>query len=502
MKILSAKQIRETDQYTIEHEPIRSIDLMERASKAFVNWFIHAYEKSRRVIVFCGTGNNGGDGLVISRLLKKQDWDVITYTVKGSSRRSPDFQINFQRLSEISEISDLNSKDDLNIDFHTDDILIDAIFGSGLKKNIEGYYAKVIQYLNGTGCSIVAVDVPSGLYCDEHSSGESIIKSESTLSFQLPKLAFVLPENVEYVKHWYIADIGLDEDYIQKKATDYYFLERDIAAGLLKTRDKFSHKTQFGKIILIAGSYGKIGASILCARACLRIGAGLVTVHTPECGNLPLQTSVPEAMVSIDVNERFISSCPDLEKFDIAGVGPGIDQHLDTMYVLENVLKNSENPIVLDADALNIIAQHKVFLKNLPTGSILTPHPGEFRRMVGNWANDFERLELQRKLSMDYGVFVVLKGYHTSISSPEGKVYFNSTGNPGMATGGSGDVLTGMLTGLLGQGYSAESAALLGVYLHGLAGDLAAEKLGEEALIASDIIDFIPNAYMDLRGNQ
>jgi NAD(P)H-hydrate epimerase len=308
-----------------------------------------------------------------------------------------------------------------------------------------------------------------------------------------------MPENADYVSNWQVADIGLSKTFIDQQEPSYYYTQRHDVVHLMAKRNKFDHKTHFGRTMLLAGSMGKMGAAVLSARACLRAGAGLLTLHIPRCGYDIMQIAVPEAMVSVDLNERFISGCPDLEQFDTIAVGPGLDQHYDTFDVLSRVLQQAKGPVVLDADALNIIAREKEFLRKLPEGSILTPHPGEFKRIVGFWANDFERLEQQMAYSKEYKVFIVLKGAHTSISTPDGKVFFNSTGNPGMATGGSGDVLTGIITGFLAQRLAPQNACLLAVYLHGLAGDYAAQALTEQAMNASDIIDHLPKALQSLQ---
>lgn len=499
MKILSADQIRKADQNTIINEPIKSIDLMERASKAFVVWFEANFDREKNVLIFCGTGNNGGDGLAIARILTFRKWKVSTIVIKKSSKKSHDFTINYLQLAEVRNVDNVEKKEDLDFGIQKNDIVIDAIFGSGLTREIKEIYADAINYINGSGATIISVDVPSGLFIDTISPKKSIIRADHVLTFQLPKLAFLIPENSEYVKNWAIADIGLDTDFIQKQNSDFEYIDQQIAKSLIKQRPKFAHKTDFGRILLIAGSWGKMGACILSAKACIRSGAGLVTTHIPNCGYEIMQTSVPEAMVSTDFGDRFLTGVPELNPYDAIGIGPGIDKHIDTYEVIAQLLNNYKKPIVLDADALNIIADEQSFMKMLPEGSILTPHPGEFKRIVGFWNDDFERLEQQIALSEEYKVYVVLKGAHTSISTPDGKVYFNSTGNPGMATGGSGDALTGIITALLGQKYEPEHAAILGVYMHGLAADIAVDFIGEDSLSASDIIDYLPQAFLEIK---
>lgn len=501
MKIFSAEQVRLADQYTISKEPIPSIQLMERASMAFVQWYVKQFDKSRRVWVVCGTGNNGGDGLAISRLLLQRGYEVNVYTVREKGKGTDDFRINFGRLSEKKAIRNIQVIGDFDLRPAPADIVIDAIFGSGLTRQVDGLFAEVITKINNCGAAVVSVDIPSGLFCDTHSDGEAIIRAQHVVSFQLPKLAFFLPENQDYVRQWSVVDIGLSREFLHRESTEHYFLRKNFIRGLLKSRDKYAHKGTFGKVLLVAGSYGKMGAAVLCARACQRVGAGLVTVHAPSLGYVVLQTAVPEAMVSVDVHSRYISTIPEQDAFDVIGAGPGIDRHNDTSFALDQLISCASKPLVLDADALNILSMIPEMLNKLPPNSILTPHPGEFVRLAGIAANDFERLQRLKDFAKKYNVFVVLKGYNTAVATPDGRVYFNTTGNPGMATGGSGDVLTGMIAGLLAQGYTPERAVLIGVFLHGMAGDIGVEVLGEESLIASDIIDCIPKAYQKLKSN-
>ncbi len=499
MKILSAEQIRKADQFTIKNEPIRSIDLMERASMAFVTWFENNFSRERKVFIFCGTGNNGGDGLAVSRILSFRKWNIATIVIKESSKKSKDFTINFLQLAEVRTIQRIEKKEDLDFDLNNQDIVLDAIFGSGLTREIKGIYADTIDYINDSGATTVSIDVPSGLFIDTVSPIGSVIRADHVLSFQLPKLAFLLPENSEYVKNWEIVDIGLDSAFIDGQDSSFEYIDKHLAKSIIKPRMRFAHKTDFGRILLIAGSWGKMGACVLSTKASIRAGAGLVTAHVPNCGYEIMQTAVPEAMVSTDVGDRYLTGIREVEIYDAIGIGPGIDMHNVTYEVIAQLLNNYKRPIVVDADALNIISDEKSFLKSLPSGSILTPHPGEFKRLVGYWNDDFERLELQIETSKEYKVFIVLKGAHTSISTPDGKVYFNSSGNPGMATGGSGDVLTGIITALLGQKYTPEQAAILGVYLHGLAADIAVDFIGEDSLSASDIIDYLPRAFIEIK---
>jgi len=496
LKILSAQQTRALDVYTIAHEPIASIDLMERASQAFVTWFTGRFPVTERVGIVCGTGNNGGDGLAIARLLKEWGYTVRVWIVKGPTGETEDFKTNRARISNVP-VTDITTAPAENV-FSGCDILIDAVFGSGLSRPVEGLYAEVIRRINEADAVRVAVDIPSGLRADAPSRGE-VVKARYTVTFQLPKLGFLFPDNAQFVGQWCAVDIGLSKDFLRQEPVSHYYLTPRAIRRRLKDRSTFDHKGTFGHALLVAGSLGKIGAAVLASRAVLRAGAGLLTVHAPTCGYVVLQTSVPEAMVIQDVSPDYTTAVAGVDKYTTIGVGPGLGQAQPTVEALGRLLRQFRKPMVIDADALNILAAHPEMLEFVPPGSILTPHPKEFERLAGPWKDDFERLELQKGLAARLQSVVVLKGAHTSIAAPDKTVYFNATGNPGMATGGTGDVLTGLLTGLLSQGYSPGEAALLGVYLHGLAGDRAARDLGQESLIASDLIDAFPGAFREIR---
>ncbi len=499
MKILNTAQIRLADQYTIKHEPIPSIDLMERASMAFIQWFTAHFQKTQKVHIVCGPGNNGGDGLAIGRLLIHSGWKVTVAVAGAEEYRTADFRVNYHLLSEICSISEIVAGEDIRLDFEAQDIIIDALFGSGLSRPLEGIFATLISAMHASGSIIVSVDIPSGLYSNQPSNSDAIVKADYVVSFQTPKLAFLLPENSLYVRNWVVLNIGLNEAFIESQHSDFEYMDEKTVKGLIKSRNRFAHKTDHGRILLICGSYGKMGAAVLCAKACIGSGAGLVTTHIPSCGYNILQIAAPEIMVTVDPFEQHISQCPDISTYDTIAIGPGIGTIPETRRVLKTLLSNHRRPLVIDADALNMIALEPELINLVPENSILTPHPGEFRRLVGDWENDYDRLAKQQQLSIMHKIIVVLKGAHTSISSQEGKVNFNSTGNPGMATAGSGDVLTGIISSLLGQRYSPLEAAQLGVYLHGLAGDIGVAIKTEECLIASDIIHFLPDAFKVVR---
>jgi ADP-dependent NAD(P)H-hydrate dehydratase / NAD(P)H-hydrate epimerase len=498
LKILNTKQIKELDAYTIENEPAASIDLMERACRAFVDWFIQYIEPQKKIGIVCGTGNNGGDGLGIARMLKDWNYPVKVWVIRGLVPETEDFQKNFRRISGTIDIIDIKSETDIGI-FEDREVLIDAIFGSGLSRPTEGLYAHVISRMNESDALRIAVDIPSGLSADKPSSGE-IIKAHYTVTFQLPKLSFLFPESYAYTGEWVIVDIGLNKQFIKRSDSPHHFVRLKDVRKMLKPRGRFDHKGNYGHALLIAGSYGKMGAAILAARSALRAGLGLLTVRVPKCGYEIIQTAVPEAMADADHHENFFSHSIPLESFQTVGIGPGIGQDPLTVKALVLLLEKFRRPMVIDADALNILAAHREFLKHVPPNSIFTPHPKEFERLVGPSANGFERLEKQIDLSRELQSFVILKGAFSSISTPDGTVYFNSTGNPGMATGGTGDVLTGVITGLLAQNYESREAAILGTFLHGLAGDIARNEKGVDSIIASDLIDCLSSAFLKLNG--
>ncbi|MEM9297738.1 MAG: NAD(P)H-hydrate dehydratase [Bacteroidota bacterium] len=490
MKILSAEQTRKADQYTIENEPIPSIELMERASAAFVKWFESEFDPTHCIYVFCGTGNNGGDGLAVARMLIGNGYSVQIFVVGNIEVGSSDFKTNLDRLN--SPYQRLDTKRDFP-GVESDGVVVDAIFGSGLSREVGGLYAEVIHYLNNLGRVRVSIDIPSGLFADKHSEGV-IFRSDYTVSFQLPKLAFMFPENHEYVGNWNVVNIGLSNDFINAVSANTYYSSESEITQKVKRRGKFDHKGVFGKAMLVSGSLGKMGAAILCGKAALRSGLGLLTIYVPQCGYTIIQTALPEAMAIVDQNEEFISKIA-VEDYSAIGIGPGIGKNKNTVNALANLLNECKGTTVLDADALNILSENRELIQLLPENSILTPHPKEFSRLVGNSANDFERLEKQKQFSADYDVIVVLKGAHTSITAPDKSVFFNSTGNPGMGTAGSGDVLTGVITALVANGYSSIEAAIIGVYMHGLAGDLASRQKGQTGMIASDIISCLPLAF-------
>ena len=502
MKIFCSKQIAEIDDYTIQKEPIASIDLMERASLKLFEWIFEQYTLQQEFKIFVGPGNNGGDGLALARMLAEAKFEVEVYLIKVSEELSPDCQINLERLNSLSHvsISEITKVDDFPSIWEKS-VVIDALFGSGLSRPLSGFVKDLVKMINDSKAEVVTIDIPSGLFGEDNSSNDltNCIHADYTLSFQFPKLSFLFPENAECVGAWEILPIGLHSGIVEKLPSPYQLVDESYIRGLLKIRSRFSHKGTYGHGLLISGSYGKMGAAILASKASLRSGVGLLTTHIPRLGYDIMQTAVPESMVSIDRSDIIFTEYPELDNFDAIGVGPGIDTKCNSIRALEELIEECDKPLVLDADALNIVGANKELNGLLPKGTILTPHMKEFERILGKSNGAFDRNEKQRAFSQEQSVVMVLKGAFTAITDENGRCYFNPTGNPGMATAGSGDVLTGIILSLLAQGYSSLHAALIGVYVHGLAGDLAAEEIGQDALIASDIVNFLPHAWKKIR---
>lgn len=501
IKILAVEQIREADACTIENEPIASVDLMERAAEQCFKWIKKKKPVSKTIKLFCGPGNNGGDGLVIARLLAKEGYHSQVFIVRFTEKSSDDFLTNLERLQDIRQvhITELRKDDELP-EIHPGELVIDAMFGSGLSKPITQFPAPVITHINNSGAVVIAIDIPSGMFAGQLPDIKSgtVIHADYTLTFQFPKLSFLFAESEHFVGNWHILPIGLHAEFISAVETGHFLIEPTDIANLIKPRKRFSHKGTFGHALLISGSYGKMGAAVMASKACLRTGAGLVTVHVPRKGYGIIQTTCPEAMVSIDENEDIFTGIGGFNSFNAIAAGPGIGMDSQTQNGLKLLIQNNRLPLILDADALNILGENKTWLSFLPPGSILTPHPKEFERMAGKTSDSLERHELQKQFSAKYNVYVILKGAYTCISTPDGKCFFNPTGNPGMATGGSGDVLSGILLGLLAQGYTPLSSCLIGTFLHGLAGDIAAKRKGFESMIASDITGNLGRAFKKL----
>ena len=495
MKIFKAEQVREADAYTIKYEPISSIDLMERAAKKASAWIINKYSNNKKIAVFVGPGNNGGDGLVIARHLLEKRYQVKAFNLEVSENYSEDFLINKERLRKKNKnVFDVYHS---NIDLSQFDIIIDAIFGSGLTRPISGGLIQTIKEINQSSSKVIAIDIPSGLFGEDNSKNkrEHIVKADYTLTFQFPKLSFLLPENSEFVGEMSIFDIGVHPEYIEKADTDFYLTHKEDIPTAFLNRKQFSHKGTFGHALIFAGSKGKMGAAILASKACLRSGAGLLSALIPKDENLIMQTSLPEIMT---FPFSGIEDIPNFDTFTSVGIGPGLGQSKESLAIFSAALEQLNKPSVFDADALNLLAANPELLQKIPKNSIFTPHPKELERLIGQTKDQYSRLLVTQKMAQKYQIYILIKGAYSTIVCPDGTFHFNSTGNTGMATAGCGDVLTGIITGLLSQGLDSFNALRTGVFIHGLAGDIAKKDKGELGLIASDIIDNLGNAFEEL----
>ena len=498
MKILSAAQLYEADKITIKKGAITSADLMEHAASSCFQWIHNRLQGNNIPIhIFCGTGNNGGDGLVVGRHLKQHGYNVHVYVINCSNERTQDFLTNYDRLKEIGVWPEMVTCKTEFPELNEDVMIVDAIFGLGLSRPPKNVLKEVIQFINATNAYILSIDVPSGLYAEKSvEDKDAVIKAFHTLTFQSPKLSFLLPENQEFINSWEVIDIGLDGEYLFKVEADNHIISKQNVLSMYKFRKKFSHKGDFGHSLIIGGSFGKIGAVSLATNAALTAGSGLVTAYIPKCGYEIIQSSIPEAMVEVDLENEIAHFNPKT-KPTVIGIGIGLGTSAKTAKGFANFLSKNKCPLVIDADAINLLSKNKSLLKLIPPNSVLTPHPKEFERLVGACKDDYDRLNKLHKLAKKHKFTIVLKGAYTAISH-EGVCYFNATGNPGLATGGSGDVLTGMITGFMAQGYSAFDASILGVYLHGSTADLAMEDEVYETFTASDIVNYLPDAFKEL----
>ncbi|MDB5235867.1 MAG: hypothetical protein JWR44_2860 [Hymenobacter sp.] len=514
MKILTAAQTRELDHATIQEQGISPAALMERAARAFAEWFFGRFkpDAAGEILLLCGPGNNGGDGLAIARMLHQANYPVRV-ALLPAEKQSADWQHNRQRLPAAVPVADVSEAELPAISPTA--LVIDALFGTGLTRPLQGLAAALVAHLNQANARVIAVDLPSGLFADAPQPMDSaIVRAHHTVSFGLPKLTFLLPQNAAFVGEWHMQDIGLSASFIEAVASPWFYTDATAMAGALPVRPKFGHKGTFGHGLLLAGSRGKIGAAVLAAGACLRGGVGLLTVRVPGCGYDILQTSVPEAMCLDDPAADFLSELPGLKPYQAVGIGPGLGQAEASLNVLRQLLQQattgaagSGDPearpkppaLIIDADALNLLGAHRELLALLPENTVLTPHPKEFERLTEPARDDYHRLDLLRDFAQRHRCLVVLKGAYTCLAMPTGELHFNSSGNPGMATGGSGDVLTGLLMALRADArLSPFEAVRLGVYAHGRAGDLAAAETGQAGLVAGDIARFIGPALAEL----
>lgn len=503
MKIFTGAQIHELDKYTIEHEPVESIDLMERAAKSITHAITETWSNGMPVVIFAGPGNNGGDALAVARMLAEQRYNVSVYLFNINDNLSEDCKTNKQRLLECKSVRKfdevVNAFDPPKLENNT--LVIDGLFGSGLNKPLSGGFASLVKYINQSAATVVSIDVPSGLMTEDNTYNvrANIIKADVTLTLQNKKLAFLFAENQKFIGKLRVLDIRLSKEGMDKMVSHYSVIDEDDLRPRLLHRDPYAHKGDMGHALIVAGSYGMAGAAVLATKACFRCGAGKVTVCTPKLNNTIMQISVPEAIMHIDKEETFFSESIETADFDALGIGPGLGTQEGTAIAFISQVRRAQIPVVIDADGLNILSSHRAWLQQLPKGIIMTPHPREFERLSGNrYGDSYERLSNARDMAEHLQAYIIIKGHNSALCMPDGNIVFNPTGNAGMATAGSGDVLTGIITGLLARGYRQADACMLGMYLHGLAGDMAAKDLGEESVVASDIIKYLPKAFKRL----
>jgi ADP-dependent NAD(P)H-hydrate dehydratase / NAD(P)H-hydrate epimerase len=502
MKIFSAAQIRECDAITVSAQNISPADLMERAASQCVQWILKKFPKNTAFLILCGTGNNGGDGLAIARLLHNAGTAVKAFVLDSGKGFSADCRLNLRKLQSLApDLAVIVAPENFISEPAPSIVIIDAIFGTGLSRPVDGWLATFISKINLLPNTVVAIDMPSGMAADFPIPGDApIMMADYTLTFQFLKRIFLHPECEPHTGQIAILDIGLDGSYIKNTHTHFVTTELTHITKFYRKRQEFAHKGTFGNILLVGGSYGKIGAICLSSLAALRSGAGLVTALLPECGYVPLQTAIPEIMC-LTSGLYNIEQIDSFDNRNAIGIGPGLGTSQPAIAAFISFIEKANRPLVLDADALNIIALHPELFVKIPKYSILTPHPKEFERLFGASTNSIAQTDMARIQAMKYEFYIVLKGHHTVVVTPEGECRYNTTGNSGMATAGSGDVLTGIITSLLGQGYPPGDAATLGVYLHGVAGDIAAAANSKEALIASDIINNLGKAFIQLNND-
>ncbi len=494
IKLLSAKELRDLDQFTIKTNKISSLDLMGIAVNSIVEWFKNKFDKTNSIVFFCGNGNNGGDGLLMGSILNDLGYNIKMVILENKGSNEFEFQLSKAKKRGLI-ISDFDLNKFKISNFH---VIIDAIFGYGLNRPLEGKVLELINYINNSKAIKVSIDVPSGLPVDDCFSSK-FVHSDFVTSLHVPKLSFYFPENLDLIKDFDVIDIGLSRSFYKKLKGIGKIIEETDIKKFFKQRLKNTHKGIYGHGLLLSGSKGKIGASILSGKAALRSGIGLLTICIPKRGEKIIQKCLPESMIFIDQNKNYISSFPDLDKFSAIGIGPGMGTKIDTIDAFSDIIIKSRVPMVIDADGINILSLDKHLLNKLPSETILTPHLGEFKKLAGDFKNSIEKIKLQKKISKKFKLNIIVKGPFSTITNTNGELFINPTGNPGMATAGSGDVLTGIITALLSKGMAPFEALVSGVYIHGLSADLAKETLGEESLIASDIINNLSSVFESLK---
>jgi NAD(P)H-hydrate epimerase len=501
MKIFTTAQTALIDSYTIDNEPVSHLNLMERAAVRLKEWLEEKFSSRVNYTIFAGPGNNGGDALALARLLADQGYRCRVMLAANPENLTGSVRINYKKLREqgVVEIENMIASGVIP-EIEKGSVVIEGLFGSGINRAVEGFALEVIKKINSSGERVVSIDMPGGLFGEDNTGNhcEGVVKADYTLTFQYPKLAMLFPEYGKFCGQIAVLDIGLHPGALASFESVWFYTCKEDISGIIRPRGKFSHKGTYGSALLIAGSTGKTGAAILSSKAAMRSGLGLLTVHLPRNCYKIVQMAVPEAMCSVDPEDSWFSFAPPIEHYSAVGAGPGMGLNPASGKALKALLQAKPSRLILDADALNLISANRDLLEILPGGTIITPHLKEFERLAGPSDGPLARMRLQLDMSVKYGIIVVLKGAHSCVTFPDGTFHFNSTGNPGMATAGSGDVLTGVILSLLAQGYSPEESAMAGVYIHGLAGDIAASGTGEISLMSGDIINYLPSAFIQI----
>lgn len=504
MKVVTAQEMAEIDKVTIERYGVPSLVLMERAALSVAKHIIPLGVKN--LIILVGPGNNGGDGVAVGRILKNNGFNIKVFQLFPDDKLSNDCkkQLEIAEKYGISLFKRYPTKKELS----EAEVIVDALFGTGLKKKIEGDLAKLINLINSLNKTVIAVDIPSGVSSD---SGEILgiaIKASLTVTFGLPKRGHLLFPGREFVGKLFIEDIGFPKELTESEGLKVSLINKEFVCSLIPPRPLYSHKGTYGHVLVIAGSVGKTGAALMCSKSALRAGSGLVTMAVPAALKVVFQSKVLEEMIlplpsntqtlskdAIRKIEEFVN-----EKADVVAFGPGVGVNDDTEEILKFLLKHCNIPIVIDADGITLLSNKKGLLNGTKANVVLTPHPGELSRLIKIPVKEIEknRIEITQNVAKDLNTVLVLKGVPTIISEPGGNTFINTTGNPGMATGGTGDVLTGIIASFIGQGLNTFHASVAGVYIHGLSGNLAAKYRGKHGLIAGDLIDNLPQAIKEL----
>ncbi len=514
MELLTAEQMRNADRLTME-AGIPGRVLMESAGRGAARIFLNLFKENLqgKAGIACGCGNNGGDGFVVARYLKAHGVEPVVYLFGNPEKLAGDARANYELLGPMGiRIQTLATESDLagaRTEMAGIGAWVDALFGTGLKENLRGIYPGVIETINSFNRPVLAIDIPSGINSDTGQPSPVAIKAEVTVTFGHPKPGHVMPPGFEYTKRLHVIDIGIPEAVTARVEPDHAVITDSMLSRILKPRQADIHKGKTGHVLVLAGSTGKAGAALLCATSVLRAGAGLVTLGIPENISLYGTRSIPEIMtlplppagdgvLGPDAARKAIDFASD--KACIA-MGPGIGTNEITKKAVDMIISEANVPVVIDADGINNIASDPGLLEKRKHDTVLTPHPGEMARLTGLTPADVQkdRIGIARSFATKYKVVLILKGARTIVATPEGKIYINPTGNPGMASAGMGDILTGLIAGVIAQGYSAADASCLGVYLHGASADILAQQKGPYGYLASEVQYGIPETFKRLQ---